>query len=246
MYSLVLMMAVTGAPQTQNCGHGGGCAPCYANYYSCGGCWGAGSGWGANYEGWFPGYTSYACSGCAGNVTFYHSCAGYRHDYWMPFSCFGYGIYGGTTYNWPTPIPLPVTSYGYGYPKPVESSMPRVEKKDDTKKPEDKKPEELGKPKPMSFNVQPDRAKVVVRLPVDAKLYANGQLTELTTAERTFSTPALIGNRDFQYTMKVEYTRNGNLVSDSKTVKVWAGGVSVVEFADKSDPGTAARSVSLR
>jgi len=234
MYSLVLMMAVTGTPQTESWVHGG-CATCGSNYYTCGG-----GGWGAGAGGYIPGLYSYACSGCAGNVTSFHSCQGYQHDYWMPFSCFGYGIYGGTTYNWPTPIPPPQTHYGYGYPMPVESSMPRLKEKVE----ELKKPEEV-KPKPMSFNTLPDRAKVVVRLPADAKLYANGQLTELTSSERVFSTPALSADKDFQYTMKIEYTRDGALVSDNQVVKVRAGMVSMVDFADRANGGTAARIVKI-
>jgi uncharacterized protein (TIGR03000 family) len=230
MYSLVLMMAVTGAPQTQSCWLGG-CAPSYSNC-NCGG--GLGMGGGSGWPGGIiPGVYSYACSGCAGNVTSFHSCVGYRHDYWMPFSCFGYGIYGGTTYNWPTPIPLPVTSYGYGYPRPIESSMPRILKKEELPKPEE------SKPKPMSLRIQPDRAKVVVRLPADAKLYVNGQPTEQTSSERSFWTPALSADLDSRYTMKIEYNRDGNLVADSRVVKVRAGEVSVVEFADR-----AARAIS--
>ncbi len=232
MYSLVLMMAVTGAPQTESWGRGG-CAACSSSY-SCGGSWGGGTG------GYIPGLYSYTCSGCAGNVTVFHSCVGYQHDYWTPFSCFGYGIYGGTTYNWPTPIPLPVTRYGYGFPMPVqvESSMPRIKKVEELKKPEEVKP------KPMSLTTPPDRAKVVVRLPADAKLYANGLLTDLTTSERIFSTPALSADKDFQYTMRIEYIRNGELVSDTQVVKVRAGAVSAVDFTDRADPGKAANTIN--
>jgi uncharacterized protein (TIGR03000 family) len=127
-----------------------------------------------------------------------------------------------------------VTTYGYGYPIPVESSIPRLEKKDT------KKPEEI-KPKPMTLNGQPGKAKVVVRLPADAKLYANGELTALTSAERIFSTPALESGVDYKYTMKVEYARDGKAVSESRLVNVRARETSLVEFADN-----AIRTVSLK
>ncbi len=69
----------------------------------------------------------------------------------------------------------------------VESSMPRIKPAAE----ELKKLDEV-KPKPMSFKDLPQRAKVVVHLPADAKLYSNGDLTELKSSERSFSTPDVL------------------------------------------------------
>jgi len=232
MYSIVLMMAMTSAPETpefHGVFHGGAlhywnsCHGCGGSFWhsSCNGCYSSGHG-----HGWA--YSSRACSGCCGNVTSYHSCSGYAPNYYQPFSCFGYGIYGGTSYYWPTPYDGggPGT-YGVGTPY-VPNSMPRIE----DKKEELKKDKIDGKT--MIYPTVPTKASVVVRLPADAKLYANNSPTNLNSAERQFSTPTLEKGQDYQYTMKIEYSREGKTVVDSQIVKVRAGEVSVVEFVDKA------------
>jgi len=236
MYSIVLMMAMTSAPETADF-HGralhyfNSCHGCCGGHSwhngSCGGCWSSCHGCGGSGFA----YSSYACSGCAGNVTSYHSCHGYTPNYYQPFSCFGYGIYGGTSYSWP--IPYEGGGPGtYGYATPYSpNAMPRIEEK---KEVEPKKADSKQGGQTMIYPTTPNKAQVVVRLPADAKLYANDTLTNLSSAERSFSTPSLEKGQDYQYSMKVEYTRDGKTVSDSQIVKVRAGEVSVVEFVDKS------------
>jgi uncharacterized protein (TIGR03000 family) len=75
------------------------------------------------------------------------------------------------------------------------------------------------------------RAQVVVRVPVDAKLFAEGQATQLSGSERVFLTPELSGSRDFQYNLKVEYAVNGETKSETKQVVVRAGHRTVIDFA---------------
>jgi uncharacterized protein (TIGR03000 family) len=75
------------------------------------------------------------------------------------------------------------------------------------------------------------RATVVVKLPADAKLYAEGKLLTLTTAERKFVTPPLPAG-EFIYRFKVEYDRDGETVSVTKKVYVRAGGTASIEFTD--------------
>jgi uncharacterized protein (TIGR03000 family) len=70
------------------------------------------------------------------------------------------------------------------------------------------------------------RAQVVVIAPADAKLYADGQATSLTGAQRVFLTPELASGRDFQYSLKIE---NGS-ESSTKSVVVRAGHRTVVDF----------------
>jgi len=242
MYSVILMMAVSTAPETQafhNWGHGcySSCGGCYS---SCGGCWSSFGGWGhghrysscygSSYGGCYSscygssysscsGYGIYGCggyggyggcyssgSGCAGNVTSY--------------SCQGYGIYGGTTYDMPAQYHYsssPTENYSQSYPSVVET--PRMEMKEEKK---------------LMYSRSNDKAQVVVRLPADAKLYANDQLTELTSKERVFSSPKLDAGKDYEYNLKVEYTRAGKVVTDTQVVRVKAGGYSVAEFKDKA------------
>lgn len=77
-----------------------------------------------------------------------------------------------------------------------------------------------------------NRATVVVKLPADAKLYAESQLLELTGHERTFYTPDLPSGREYAYTFKIEYTRNGRTVSESQKVNVSAGRTATALFDD--------------
>jgi uncharacterized protein (TIGR03000 family) len=67
-------------------------------------------------------------------------------------------------------------------------------------------------------------AKVNVKLPSDAKLYVDDQLTASSNKEvRSFKTPALAVGQDYYYTMRAEYVRDGKPVSTSKRVIVRAG-----------------------
>ncbi|MCE9533449.1 MAG: TIGR03000 domain-containing protein [Planctomycetes bacterium] len=135
------------------------------------------------------------------------------------FGCYGYGIYGGTSYTFPTQYHYAPGTYGYG--TPMIPGTPAVE---------DKKIEKMKTILPMSA----DRAEVVVRLPSDAKLFANGQLTTLASAERQFSSPKLEKGLDYEYNLKVEYTRDGKMISDSQIVRVRAGEKFMAEFKDKA------------
>lgn len=76
------------------------------------------------------------------------------------------------------------------------------------------------------------RATVLVRLPVDAQLFADGTALRLTGAMRRFVTPELPLGQEFTYRFRVEYERDGEVVSVTKRVPVRAGGSFTVEFAD--------------
>jgi len=206
------MMAMTTAPETPNC-HWASCHGCYS---SCSGCYGG------HYSSCYGGGVNLHHGGCWGG---YYSCHGCFGGTYMPYSCSGYGIYGGTSYTWPTYYPGGCGGcYGYGYPVPVYPPPPKViiEEKDKKGPPPD--------PKKTMLPVSPDAARLVIHLPADAKLYANGQLTGLSSSERIFMTPTLEKGRDFQYSLKVEYARNGKTVTDTRNVRVRAGEESFVEF----------------
>src|SRR5205814_8158631 len=84
-----------------------------------------------------------------------------------------------------------------------------------------------------------NRATVVVRLPADAKLFAEGRLLALPSSERTFVTPPLQMGPEYTYTFRAEYLRDGETIARSKTVAVKPGGTVTVEFADgvaKAEP----------
>lgn len=85
---------------------------------------------------------------------------------------------------------------------------------------------------PLSQPGDAARGKVLVKLPRDAKLFVEGRPLAVTNGERTFVTPPLPADRDALYSFKAEYTRDGETLSVSKTVKVRAGETASVEFAD--------------
>lgn len=226
MYSVVLMVAMTTAPEVPNFGLKGG----HGCYSSCSGCYGGGYGgcWGSKHHGG-PYYGCcggglYSCHGCWGGVTV------------MPYSCHGYGIYGGASYMWPTPYFGGCGGcYGYGFPAPAVVAPPKVIIEEKKEKIDPKK----------TMAPSPDQARVIVRLPSDAKLYANGHETALTSSERDFVSPTLEQGRDYQYTFKVEYVRNGKTLTDTQVVKVRAGEVSVADFADQTREPSAVSSIKF-
>lgn len=91
-----------------------------------------------------------------------------------------------------------------------------------------KDPKDATTPKKSSRAVP---AKVIVRLPAEAKLYADGIETTLTSNERVFTTPALVPGQPFQYVMKAEFNQDGKPVSESRRVVVQAGETSVLDFS---------------
>ena len=241
MYSVVLLMSMTAAPEAPNFGgrlfHG-----CHGAS-SCHGCWSSGHGCLSSCHGWGGGVPHHWSwhGGCGGIVNYrghgcWSSCHGCYGGAYAPYSCHGYGIYGGTSYTWPVPYHYSGSGcYGYGYPAIPVQPIPKIE---------DKK-EKIGEPKKIYLPASPDRARVIVRLPDDAKLYANGQLTNLVSGERDFTTPNLEKGRDFQYAMKVEYVRDGKTITDSQAVRVRAGEVSVVNFADQTRVETVTSKVTV-
>ncbi|MCX7666593.1 MAG: TIGR03000 domain-containing protein [Gemmataceae bacterium] len=230
MYSVVMLAAMSAAPETPEffglfgrcfcartyvsygCGGCFGCTGCWGyrtSCFGCGGCWGT------------TVIYSYGCTGCWG-CTGCTGCWGYA-----PSGCIGctgcygtgysVGCYGGyvtgTTVGYSN-YTLGGTVPAYEYAAPVTTPTT-----------------------PASYNqesrIPSSKAAVVVRLPADAKLLADGASTNLTGAERRFLTPDLQSGKDYQYTLTAEFVRDGKLVSESKKVVVRAGIQTVVEFGNE-------------
>lgn len=78
--------------------------------------------------------------------------------------------------------------------------------------------------------VPANKAVIVVKLPADARLYLNGQLTQATGATRTFVTPAIETGTSFTYTVRVEWVKNAELVAQTRQVVFQAGQQVNVRF----------------
>lgn len=77
-------------------------------------------------------------------------------------------------------------------------------------------------------------ARVVVKLPSDARLYVDNVLCNLTSGTRAFNTPALQPGRKYYYTLRTEMNRDGRTVNQSQRVIVTAGQRVNVNFAEQA------------
>ena len=267
MYSIVMLAAMTATPATPDF-HGLFGGWCHKSSYSygctgytsCNGCTGYScTGYSCNG---CTGYTS--CNGCGGGVSQGHSHlfhGGLFHGHKANYSCGGCygggcgGCYGGNschgvpTYYYQTNYTSCTGCTGYsstGYSSVVPYTLggavapagpgfyPAV-----TGGTTEAAPEAVS-------SLPTSRAQVVVRVPAGAKLYADGQLTGLTGEERTFLTPELNSDRDYQYTLKIEHEVDGETKVVSKEVVVRGGRRTTVDLSEtQATRSTSAVTVSL-
>jgi uncharacterized protein (TIGR03000 family) len=246
MYSLVLMTAMASAPDapefngyfrnlfSPNAGCNGctGCTGCGGGgprmFAPPGGCCGGGTAFLGIRDRFFgPG------NGCCGGSGYASGCSG------MSYSCYGsspYGCLGGGV-----PI-VPPPEFTQPFPAgPVPGMGPSIPYANPDPAPPTVIPDSrMYQPMtPNGFNTvsaspanDAARATVIVRLPADAKLYAEGSPLRMTGTERRFVSPPLPAGQEFTYRFKVEYDRDGETVSVTKKVPVRAGGTVAVEFSD--------------
>ena len=202
MYSVVLMMALTGSGDVPAFGHRNGCYGGCNGYYGCNGCYG---GYGCyGYGGYGYGcYGSYAC-GCWGGGYVSYGCYG----------GYGYGCSGGVIYQGAEGAVMP-DHKGKAGEKPSKGKRPTKGKREKVAPPKgDKGGEEALAPAP---------ATIFVSLPAEAKLTIDGTATQSTSATRAFASPALEPGQQYYYTLKAEIVRDGKTVSTSRRVAVRAG-----------------------
>jgi uncharacterized protein (TIGR03000 family) len=75
-------------------------------------------------------------------------------------------------------------------------------------------------------------ATVVIKLPGDARLYFDDRPTKSGGAERSYVTPRLTPGKEYVYQVKIEYTRDGRMMTQTKAVAVRAGQTSRLDFAE--------------
>jgi uncharacterized protein (TIGR03000 family) len=76
-----------------------------------------------------------------------------------------------------------------------------------------------------------------VRLPAEARLWANGQPTRQTGAVREFVTPTpLAVGRTFRYTFRAQWEEGGRTIARERVVEFQAGGRVTVDFAGRPEP----------
>jgi uncharacterized protein (TIGR03000 family) len=201
MYSVVLMAALAS----------GGSAP---------DCWGH---HGHGGQGYYGGSVSATCTGCYGGSY-----------YGMPYGpgwCGGsYGCYGGS-WGWGGGVDYncfgchgcygcagAVGCAGYNPYAPVPNA------------PEQIQPPKVEEKKGGTGWVAPDRARVIVQLPADARLYVDDQPIRATSENQAFNTPRLERGQTYYYEVRAEAVRGGKTVVESKRVLVRAGQAVTVSF----------------
>jgi uncharacterized protein (TIGR03000 family) len=219
MYSVVLMMALTGGADAPAFGHhgcnGGGCygGGCYGGGYSAGSCYGGGCTGGGCHGGGglFRHRRSRGCCGCSGGGCYGGGCYGSGYGGCcgtVSYGCTGGGCYGGTV------IMGGGATGGTTGPKTGDG----------------KTPEKIGKPKDGKSSMVPAPAIIVVSLPAQAKLTIDDLATKSTSAVRAFASPALTPGKQYYYTLKAEIVRDGRPVIDTQRVQVRAGEQTQVTF----------------
>jgi uncharacterized protein (TIGR03000 family) len=245
MYSVVLMMALTSGGDAQashfrgGCSGGYGCSGaysgCYGGYGGCTGGYAYGGCTGGGYYGGCMGSSAYSgCCGGGGGHQFLGGHGGGLFKHHRGGSCSGGygGCTGGYAYGGCTGYGGGCTGYGYGgctgggyYGGCAGGTggvivIPETDKKVDKPKDGDKKDGDK-KDKDESFSAAP--ATIIVSLPADATLKIDDAVTSSTSSRRIFTSPALPMGREFHYTLKAEYSRDGKPVAVAKEIVVRGG-----------------------
>lgn len=235
MYSMVLMMALNGPAEAPSWGKNGcggctgaaassGCTGAGCGGSSCGG--GGGRSWGGKWGGrWGGGCCgggpNFACHGAG-------SCVGQGYGpltYYGFAGCYGscYGSYTNYFSYWSMP---PQVHYGYGMPMRVTASTSPI-------LPPVRQPEPPRKLDVPSKKAEiPAPATIIVTVPAEATLFANGVRMAQTSAERSFVTPKLIPGEVYHYELTVEARRDGELVKETRLVEVAADRTIRVDFTN--------------
>jgi uncharacterized protein (TIGR03000 family) len=207
---------------------GGGCyGSCHGGGHFMGGhkshgCCGGGGffgGHGHKSHGCCGGYTS--CHGCTGGWGYsctggcYGSCTG-GWGYSCTGGCVGAGCVGGAVVPGAPVMGAPVAPAPV--PMPAPAPAPSGEKIE--KKPKETKDGALA----------PAPATIIVSLPEAAKLTIDDAATTSLSARRVFVSPALPAGKEFHYTLKAEFARDGKPVTVNKSVTVRAGEETSVDL----------------
>lgn len=225
MYTAVLMAALSTSPATQawwprggGCCWRGGCAgSCASTSHGCSG-YSGGHGWANGYRS--TGYSACSCSyGCYAPPIYGPVCS-------ATFQCPGFYAGGG---------------YGLPFAPAVPSAAPPSDSPAKVQQPAGKGTyERAPAPKEKTGPEEQVRARVLIDMPADAKLYVDGKLMASTSERRMFQTPDLIRGRLYYYELRAEVIRDGQVVSADQKVLLRAGDTTTASFAELGRPRVAA------
>lgn len=249
-----------GAYSCFGCFGGYGCYGYYGGWGGYGGYGGYGAyGFGPGIYGAGPVYGGwYGCAGC-------YVCHGYGY-YAFGYGCFGgygygcYGGYGGPGYYGGCYTPyFPRLMYGDmpvmpgaqpgGAPQPAPGTGPGSQPGYGTQ-PGLSNPDKNGKTPNKDGTAPKDgtpakgkgatstRARLVVELPEDAKLFVDDTPTKSTSSRRVFVTPPLQAGQSYYYILRAEMQRNGQPISVRGRVIIRPGQEVSVSLTNPSPDAT--------
>jgi uncharacterized protein (TIGR03000 family) len=183
----------------------------YGGYGSSGGSYGSSGGW----------YAGYGSSGGSSGGWY----AGYGSSGGSSGGSYGsWGSSGGTVIETPaapatqTPPPPPVgaPSLEPGAPAPAPGEIP---------------PEAP----PADGSASLNSATLNVHVPADAKVFVNGLATKSVGADRRYVSNGLQRGYNYSYEIRAEFVKDGQAVTQTKVIKLQAGGASDVTFGPQAE-----------
>jgi uncharacterized protein (TIGR03000 family) len=88
---------------------------------------------------------------------------------------------------------------------------------------------------PMTLRGTDSAAMLTVSVPADASVYVNGNRTTSTGELRHYVSRGLTPGAAYTYRIRAEFTRGGEVVTETKTVRLTAGGTASLAFNDVRD-----------
>jgi len=219
------------------CGGCWGCSGCYGPVVVYGGCHGCCGGFfgSGNFLGG-PYFDSFGCHGCHGGAYFSsfncHGCSG----------CHGAVVASPPVIAKPRVMTFSIEGLELKTGPEVKAASSAIEQRLKALEEENRalrerlrsldggKPGKPAKPRKPDEVSAPAPAHVIVKLPEEARLFVDETPCPLTSATRSFDTPALDPGQEYYYTLTAEVMRDGRAVTATRKVTVRAGEESVVEF----------------
>ena len=224
--------------------HGGSSGGSYGSWGGSYGGWGSSGGYYgyASYGGSWGSYGGYASSGGSWGGRHHH----HRHAYRAAYYGGSYGSYGssggyvgwgssggssGGSYgswgsNGGTVIQTPAVAPTTPPPPPApETPAPAIDGA--APAPGELPPEAPASGDQTRFSRS---ATLSVHVPADAKVFVNGLATKSTGAERRYVSSGLQAGYSYTYEVRAELVRDGQPVSETKVIKLQAGGAADVDF----------------
>jgi uncharacterized protein (TIGR03000 family) len=166
-----------------------------------------------------------ACGYYGGGGAGYHGFYGGGYE-----GCGCWGGYSQWSYcNMPPPNPLVTGGYGVAVGTAAPGTGTAVPGSGNSQ-------DELEKTKKnktgFKQTMDPTRAKLLIEVPANAKLFIDDMPVKVTAGVRSFDTPVLEPGQLYYYLIRIEVMRDGEPVSETRRIIVQAGQVARADFKD--------------